>query len=864
VLADDQHSAKSRTAEFVCASAVGVAALTLYAATLQPDFGGPEDTPKFQFLGYVLGSAHPPGYPLYVLLTHAFVRIPIGTIAYRANLFSALMAAVACVVAYTTARRLGAGRIASIGAAIGLASGAAFWRSAVFAEVYSLAAALAALTVALLLAWGRSGRLSTLLAATTTFALGLGNHLTIVGLAPACVAYVLVKNRRVLTLPVTAATCLILILGASQYGLIVLRTRQSAPYMESRAESLPELWRVVTAERFAGERFAFGPKVLLTVHLPAAVAAIGRDLGVVGSVLCALGVIALLWAAPSSALLLLGAIGGLLAMVVNLAGDLQGFVTSLLPLVWPLFAVGIECATRAVGRLNGSRTLKSVVVFTLAAAAPVSNIDTNYRAVDQSDHKEEGRFLRAFFSQLPERAAVVAQDYSSDMAIQYMTLTGEGGAAHDIARIGFSPHEVEDALREGKRVFVFATGATVLSAEGFRFERMLVNGPPVERWLEWLPRSTLLIGASAHVPLQLDLRSIGHAAARPIGRLRSYEAFGVEVGSSRADWRSDDGPVTLRPFDGSVSASSDERGARVERDGHTVARVDEGLALTAMAADGSVLQPLEFAAGGSTQVPFQEAVYEITGQTRCAVLTGDWQDITPVFQTGSWVATLHQRGEVIVEVAVASTNAVTAKALVLLGNGVAGPISRRVEEKTPVLSARLTRTGDYRPVFRLALDRIPGENVKARIRGGSVKTVKVCSHEPLVSLFSTSNQTLLRPDFEAEPHFGAGWSEVERTSSGRRRRAVGKASLFLNLSPAYSYKARFELDAETPTRISILANGMLAGACEVTGSVRCEINLPRDSVRAGINTLAFTDGTTGAPRTFALHRVELSRQRLGL
>jgi hypothetical protein len=37
-------------------------ALSLYVLTLQPDLGGPEDTPKFQFLGHVLGTAHPPGY----------------------------------------------------------------------------------------------------------------------------------------------------------------------------------------------------------------------------------------------------------------------------------------------------------------------------------------------------------------------------------------------------------------------------------------------------------------------------------------------------------------------------------------------------------------------------------------------------------------------------------------------------------------------------------------------------------------------------------------------------------------------------------------------------------------------------------
>src|SRR5262249_34067490 len=175
----------SRARNSLWALAIGVAALALYLATLQPDFGGPEDTPKFQFLGYVLGTAHPPGYPLYVLLTHLFVKLPIRTIAYRANLFSAVMAAVACVLAYAGARQMAAARWAAAGASLGLAAGASFWRSGLIAEVYSLAAVMVALTIVLLLMWSARGGSAYLLAAVAAFSAGLGNHLTIVGLIPA-------------------------------------------------------------------------------------------------------------------------------------------------------------------------------------------------------------------------------------------------------------------------------------------------------------------------------------------------------------------------------------------------------------------------------------------------------------------------------------------------------------------------------------------------------------------------------------------------------------------------------------------------------------------------------------------------------
>ena len=61
----------------------------------------------FQFIGRVLGVAHNPGYPLYILLTHAFSYLPIGSLAYRINLFSALCGAIAVWLMFLASRRLG-------------------------------------------------------------------------------------------------------------------------------------------------------------------------------------------------------------------------------------------------------------------------------------------------------------------------------------------------------------------------------------------------------------------------------------------------------------------------------------------------------------------------------------------------------------------------------------------------------------------------------------------------------------------------------------------------------------------------------------------------------------------------------------
>jgi len=50
-----------------------------------------------------LGVSHPPGYPLYLLLTNLFTYLPIGTVAYRANLCAVVCgSAAAGVVGATT------------------------------------------------------------------------------------------------------------------------------------------------------------------------------------------------------------------------------------------------------------------------------------------------------------------------------------------------------------------------------------------------------------------------------------------------------------------------------------------------------------------------------------------------------------------------------------------------------------------------------------------------------------------------------------------------------------------------------------------------------------------------------------------
>ena len=80
-----------------CALLVFIASLIVYTSTLAPTVTL-VDSGELIVAARSLGVAHPPGFPLYVLLAHLATLVPIGSVAVRVNLASALFAALASSV----------------------------------------------------------------------------------------------------------------------------------------------------------------------------------------------------------------------------------------------------------------------------------------------------------------------------------------------------------------------------------------------------------------------------------------------------------------------------------------------------------------------------------------------------------------------------------------------------------------------------------------------------------------------------------------------------------------------------------------------------------------------------------------------
>ncbi len=184
--------------------AVGLVALGLglYGRTLAPGLL-PGDSGEFQVLAFQLGLAHTTGYPVYLLLGKLLVSLlPLGDVAYRVNLFSAVMGALTLAAVYLAGRVLCRDRwgtlsvAASLYAALTLMVSHTFWSQAVIAEVYTPGAFFVALVLAATLLWYVTGRPRALFLVGLCGGLGLGVHFSVGLMAPAIGIFLLLNGRR--------------------------------------------------------------------------------------------------------------------------------------------------------------------------------------------------------------------------------------------------------------------------------------------------------------------------------------------------------------------------------------------------------------------------------------------------------------------------------------------------------------------------------------------------------------------------------------------------------------------------------------------------------------------------------------------
>jgi hypothetical protein len=244
---------------------VAVGALGLYVSTLAPSIL-PADAGEFQFVSYVLGIAHPPGYPLYTMLAKLFTFMPIGDVAYRVNLFSAVSSALALVVLARAARRMTGSYVAGWIAAVGLALAPTFWAQSTTANIRSLTALFTALQMGALIAYAQSRRSDQLLIFAVALGLGITHHTSLLPLLLPYGAFVLVTAPGLLHEPrAWLRPALAFVLSLSVLLYLPVRSMMGPAFDPQPIRSLSSFFEHVLALGFRGDMLYFvQPTVLLS------------------------------------------------------------------------------------------------------------------------------------------------------------------------------------------------------------------------------------------------------------------------------------------------------------------------------------------------------------------------------------------------------------------------------------------------------------------------------------------------------------------------------------------------------------------------------------------------------------------------
>jgi hypothetical protein len=434
---------RHKTLDLLVAMGLGGAAFALYTATLAPTvLAG--DGGEFQFVPYLLGVAHPTGYPLYTLLGWAWSHLlPVGDVAYRMNLFSATAAALAVVLVYPTAGHLlrqvlpalahGIRRLVAVWAAMTFALTPTLWSQALIAEVYGLHIFFTVLIFYLLLTWGERRQPRFLCLVALAFGLSLAHHSTTLLMAPALLAYVWLTDRRVFRdWRLLIGVLLLVLLPLSFYLLIPFRAPDTPylrlPLTQSRELVLYEVsWSNFVNFVLGGPfRGSVDLSVDLVQRLAMSWGFLRDEVGWLGVTLALLGLARLAAGRPVPgggrhwALLILTGLAYLVSVAFNLVYTIGDIYVMYIPsyfviVLWGAVGVG------TLALLFAKKPVASLAVVLLLFSLPLWSAVTHYNSLDQSENTGARNRWEAILDQpLQPGAILVSNDRNNIMPMWYL------------------------------------------------------------------------------------------------------------------------------------------------------------------------------------------------------------------------------------------------------------------------------------------------------------------------------------------------------------------------------------------------------------------------------------------------------------
>ena len=365
------------------------------------------------------GIPHPTGYPVYILLARLFQFLPIGSLAYRTNILSAIAAALASVLVFELVRR----SLPSRSNFSGLVSGVAFglspllWSQAIITEVYTLHA----LFIALILFWSlfppSKDKEKSDLALGLVFGLGLGSHLTTLLLLPLLLApSVSIQEKRWrLDMWCLFHRLLGMGLGLLVYLVLPLRAISQPPVNWGNPVAWDGFSWLVSGRYYQGEVFALTIPSLWA-RIQSAVIFLVSQFGILGVCAGLLGVIFFLRRSPLFGKTLWTMMAFSIFTIVYATED--SFVYFIPPVmclaIW--IALGVDGLMEMASRKIPKSGWVVGLLFLLSLIYVASG---NWSRVDASRDARAEQFGRLVMSQMPGDALVFVQGDQAVFSLWY-------------------------------------------------------------------------------------------------------------------------------------------------------------------------------------------------------------------------------------------------------------------------------------------------------------------------------------------------------------------------------------------------------------------------------------------------------------
>ncbi len=262
------------------------------------------------------GVAHPPGYPVYLLIARIFQFLPVGSIAFRTNLLSAICTVLAATILYEIVVRsfvsLKEKWLAGLVTAFAFGLSQLVWSQAVITEIYALQELLIVLLLYLLLLGKNHTNLNPKVVDSLLgliFGLAFSNHLTALILLPAVLLVDIVSYHPVGNHPLRARyihqawrmgwsvqwgplirRCIWILIGISVFLSLFIRANTGSPVNWGNPSTIKNFIWVISGKIYGNYLFDF-PYSFFSIKLATWGKIFLNQVGLIGLLIAIFGLI---------------------------------------------------------------------------------------------------------------------------------------------------------------------------------------------------------------------------------------------------------------------------------------------------------------------------------------------------------------------------------------------------------------------------------------------------------------------------------------------------------------------------------------------------------------------------------------------